>query len=672
MADARRDRLGYGFRRSLVLGYLVVAPGALLGALAGCSQGSSSGNDGGGGNAQGQGLGGTSGNGSLALCQAGEVICSGTVARTCDGKGGVRTQTDCQTDGTRCLPGIGCGSCLPGETSCSGGVGKYCAKDGSGFVQFDCDVEQGMRCDPDGCKGGCAAPELINTYLGCDYFPTVTANPVWQGFDYAVAVANAGTAEAQVLITRGATELVREKLPAGALRVFPLPWVSELKGGDVNACQETPDPGITRLVKSGAYRVRTDQPVTVYQLSPLQYELPVGERTKGCPVSAGCAQVPAEFKSDQCFSYSNDASLLLPVNAMTGNYDVVAWPSGPNGAGTVTVTATQDHTTLHVLGRGTGVLASGAGVTADAQGTVSLDRGDVLELLAAHDPTAPGFTGDLSGTRLRASAPVQVIAGNSCANIPDPGTRDCDHVEHALFPVETLGKDYFVTVPGDLPKELVVRVSAVVGETKLKVEPAIAPGKCKERTAFCSNADSSCASGYRFDASTALADVAGTCTPPYEITLRPGEAPTELRGITQDIHLVADQPVEVAEFMVGQTAAPQGRGDPSMALAVPTAQFRQQYTFVASNTYYENWVNLVAPVGAALVLDGESIPQDRWDPLPGGEYQVARWPLPRDREVHSMQSSQPFGILVYGYGRYTSFMYVGGLDLKHITPTPIY
>jgi hypothetical protein len=40
-------------------------------------------------------------------------------------------------------------------------------------------------------------------------------------------------------------------------------------------------------------------------------------------------------------------------------------------------------------------------------------------------------------------------------------------------------------------------------------------------------------------------------------------------------------------------------------------------------------------------------------------------------DVHKMTSSTPFGIVVYGYGKDTSYMYPGGLDLKRINDTPV-
>ena len=137
--------------------------------------------------------------------------------------------------------GTGCAGdacvCTPGTASCANGKATACRQDGSGIIDFDCDPVQGMTCDPDGCKGQCSPGELFASYIGCDYFPTVTLNPVWSGFDFAVAVGNTTMQAANVTVTRGATSVDSRMVAAGSLEVFKLPWVPELKGGDADACQ---------------------------------------------------------------------------------------------------------------------------------------------------------------------------------------------------------------------------------------------------------------------------------------------------------------------------------------------------------------------------------------------------------------------------------------------------
>ena len=376
------------------------------------------------------------------------------------GEGGLINVSTCGMD--RCV-------CQPGQASCTNGVAKACKSDGSGFVEFECDAVQGMSCEPSGCKGSCAETWTTTSYIGCDYYPTVTLNPVWSGFDFAVAVGNASDQPAHLTITRGSTSVAAETVDAGGIRIVKLPWVPELKGGDVNACQTPPDPGNTRVVLGGAYRLRSDVPVTAYQFSPLTYE--ISPAPASCPVGTQC---PGGL-DPACKSFSNDASLLFPVNALTGNYTGLAWPSGSKRAGFLAVTATADDTEVSVVGRGT--FAPGAGITSAGNGTVKLARGDVLELIADSSSPSGMYGSDLSGSLIRASRPVQVIGGHSCANIPNPTSGYCDHLEQALFPVEVLGNDYLVTFPAAVASESphVIRIAAVDAGTTLTFDPPIAP-----------------------------------------------------------------------------------------------------------------------------------------------------------------------------------------------------
>ncbi|MBM4362172.1 MAG: IgGFc-binding protein [Deltaproteobacteria bacterium] len=627
---------------------------ALLGIVAGvggcsCSEEASSA-------ANGEQDAGDGGSGIIDLCEPGQFTCVGDEARVCGAEAGAAATVDCAAQGLTCQEPFGCIACAPGEGTCSGGQATLCRKDGSGYDTFACDPLQGMTCDPDGCNGVCAPRELQESYVGCDYYPTVTLNPVWRGFDFAVAVANAGDGEAEVTVTRGAAAVETLRVAPGSLATVVLPWVDELKGGDEDSCLRPPDPGATRVVKGGAYRLRSDQPVTVYQLSPRDFK-----RTPtpaGCPLRIDCPFLPEpkdpadpadpanvlrdQFAKEGCLSFSNDASLLLPATALTGSYTTLAWPSGSNTAAFVAITATRDATEVTVRGRGR--LAAGAGISETGTGTVTLDQGDVLELVARHtgDGTEFDAEGDPSGTRIEASAPVQVIAGHSCANVPEATTQACDHLEESMLPAETLGTDYLVTFPAaraSVSPQL-VRIAAVQAGTRLDFNGLVP----KEIT------PASCARG---------------------CTIGPDDAPVELRSVTEDFRLTASAPVLVAQYLLGQDAVPSGAGDPSLSLVVPTAQYRGRYVFIAPSTYDARFVNITAKKGAVVTLDGAALPAADFEPIPGSDYAVARHQLDA-ADVHVVEGADEFGILVYGYGTFTSFMYPGGLDLERIAPPIIY
>ena len=424
-------------------------------------------------------------------------------------------------------------------------------------------------------------------------------------------------------VTRGPSTVTQASILPHSLATIPLPWVPELKGGDVDACQKTPDPGATRLVAQGAYRLRSTGPVTVYQFSPLEYEL--SPAPSGCPLPTQCGGPLSD-----CLSYTNDASLLLPAPALTGDYTALTWASTPTDAALLAVTATRDNTVVQLVPQGQ--FAAGAGIDGAGHGTVTLAAGDVLEVLATH-VAGSGYGSDLSGTRVHASQPVQVIAGHSCANVPTASTGYCDHLEQSMFPAEVLGKDYLVTFPraevGDSPHE--IRIAASTAPAHVHFDPAIAS----------------------------------------DMVLDPSAPPLTLQDVTKDVRVTADQPILVAQFMPGSTALPVavGSGDPSLSMAIPSAQFRSSYIFVASHTYYVNFVNVIAPAGAVVTLDGAPIDASEFSAIGASGFSVARHELSQT-DNHTASSTAPFGIVVYGYGKQTSYMYPGGLDLRALNPPP--
>jgi hypothetical protein len=215
-----------------------------------------------------------------------------------------------------------------------------------------------------------------------------------------------------------------------------------------------------------------------------------------------------------------------------------------------------------------------------------------------------------------------------------PNTGACDHLEDATLPSETLGSEYYVTFPAAVASVSphVVRITAVTAGTQLTFEPASVSAP---------------------------------------VTIGPEQPPFELKNVTSDFRVSATGPILVAQYMQGQDSVDSRSGDPSLAFAVPAAQYRTSYIFVASKTYDSNFVNVIAPAGATVTLDGTAVAASSFTPIGGSGHAVARVELSQT-EVHEIESQRAFGIVVYGYGQYTSYMYPGGLDLKRISPPPIF
>jgi len=506
---------------------------------------------------------------------------------------------------------------------------------------------------PGGVPQTCEQALAQQSYIGCEYWPTITSNSLlYPEFKFAVVAANPTGTTAEVTVTQGGIEIASTSVAPSGLETIELPWVNELKQqdavGDGSALTSA-------LVPDGAFRVVSSVPITLYQFNPLEFDL--GSNPPDCPNS---------LLLGGCFSFTNDASLLLPTTALRNEYYVMSYPtfhigtltSWTNGPGFLAVTATQDGTNVTVdssahVRAGAGVAALAAG----SQGTYSLDAGDVLMLQTAAlpagetpQPGQPCVTDnqfntlcpgppdyDLTGTHITSSAPINVIGGHDCTFVPYSNFA-CDHLEESMFPVETLGNDLVVTAPQAVaaietapgtPDNMFVRVLSAADGNSVSFDPA----------------------------------VNGT------VTLNAGEW-IEIGPVTQDFRVTSDDKVMVAQYMVGEnfSGASVGAGDPAMSIAIPTEQYRVAYTFLAPTTYTYNFVNIVAPTGTNVAIDGAPVDPTSFTAIGGTGLSVSR--LQISGGAHSMTGDNNFGIVVYGYGSYTSYIYPGGLNLETIVIVP--
>lgn len=544
-------------------------------------------------------------------CAVGDMHCNGNTLQTCGADG---TFTDSQVCANACSDTLGCVLCVPGTGTCNGNVSHACNAVGSGYDDTTCDPVQGSSCDAGSglCTGPCAPQAIGKSYIGCDYYPTITGNEVENDFQFAVAVSNTSTAPAMVTIDSGGLGApITFTVQPGAVQTQLLPW-NELKlctgAAQTGGCGGTQNKS-DLLSAKGAFHLRSTQPVTVYQFSPLDY-------AQGTP-------------PDQWFSYTNDASLLIPTNAWTGTYVVASSPawtytlSGDVYPGLLGITAMKDNTHVTITTKastpgGSGVPAFQTGVP----GMVTLNAGDVLELQT--------YTGDLTGSLVASDNPVQVIGAHDCTYLP-ASTPACDHLEESMFPFETLSDKYVIAAP-EVPssgfengKAEIIRIVGTASGTTLTYDPPQAGAPA----------------------------------------MIPDGGFVEISGNAASFYVTANHKILVAQYMEGE-AAGGGTGDPAMALAVATDQYRQSYLFHAPTNYESNFVQITAPTGASIMLDGAPASAS-FTPIGGSGFGVARVTLPgTGTGDHNMTGSMPFGIQVYGYGQYTSYWYPGGLNLNTI------
>ncbi len=490
------------------------------------------------------------------------------------------TTTDTTETGQPCGP-----ECCPGDAMCEGDISLICNDDGTAWEESEvCDPIQGLSCGAQGlCEGECTQAAIGLSYIGCDYYPTVTLQ--YDSYNtspkdnFAVAVANVYDQDAMITITQGNNMIVDTVVAPGDVEVITLPWVNPLTKGN----------GPTTMVTDGAYRLRSDRPIVVYQYNPL------------------------------ASTTTNDASLLLPVNAWGPDYMVASWPHWSGIPAFYAVVAHEDNTTVTLTpGPAAVSVAAGAGVAANGSGVVVLNESDVLEVITA--------SGDLTGTSVSADKPISVFGGHKCTNVPANITA-CDHLEEALFPIQTLADEYVVVPPVQVPnnaalKAQMVRIIATEPDTDITFEPDLGL-----------NQNLALAGQFiQLDLSTAQFKVTGS------------------------------KKIMVVQYMVGQSAG-FGTSDPAMVQAVTPAQFRSDYLFHAAPTWTANFVDIIAPNNAMVTVDGANVAA--WTAIGATGFSAAHVPLSNaGNGNHSVASNQKVGISVYGVQSAGSYWYPGGLDLE--------
>jgi hypothetical protein len=350
------------------------------------------------------------------------------------------------------------------------------------------------------------------------------------------------------------------------------------------------------------------------------------------------ADVPIAAYQVNATDFSTGSSLLLPRATYDAEYRVLTWPTfnrrtPPPGThdlhGYVAIVAPQDGTVVEVTPSAVvRASASQPSIPAGSPSLFTLDAHDVLTLQAVPD-------GDLSGTLVRCpSGECGVFAGHEAAafgeTTPPDGTHllgPCcaDHFEEMVFPTSSWGKTFAVA--------------------------RSAPRGTNER-----------------DVLRILAQKPGTL-----VTIQPSaDVPCPMLGTSQscEVKIMADTVVSASEpILVGhylQSAiwtdpflgGSVGDGDPALALAAPTEQYRREHSFAVPPGYTQSFLAISSPASGIVTVDGLPV---SLTPFAGGVYQAGRVPVAAG--PHRVSCPAGCGVLVHGYSDAAAYMFAAGLDL---------
>lgn len=311
---------------------------------------------------------------------------------------------------------------------------------------------------------------------------------------------------------------------------------------------------------------------------------------------------------------TTDAYLAFPLDAIGTEYYVLGYNRDFSFAlpTQATIVATQNNTTVTI----TSSLTSG-GFTAGVPSAIILQQGEVYQMRSLIDGA------DYSGTKVNADKPISVFGGAQCTNIS--GTlRACDHLVEQMPPLSSWGKS-FLTVP------LATRLQGDV---------------------------------FRFLAQTNATSV--SVNGAVVATLNAGDFFETILASGTYNRVTSNQPILVGQYS-RSSEADGVTSDPFFALVPPDEQFLNSYVVSAGTANIPaNYLNITSPTAniGTVMVDGVVVNAGLWNAIQATGFSGATVPVANG--VHTVSSSLPIGLLVYGFGSFDSYGYLGGQSFSPV------
>ncbi|HEU4389272.1 MAG TPA: PKD domain-containing protein, partial [Blastocatellia bacterium] len=308
------------------------------------------------------------------------------------------------------------------------------------------------------------------------------------------------------------------------------------------------------------------------------------------------AQNPITIYAYDYWLWASESFLALPTDALGTEYRALGYRNIPGAAvkGSIfSVVAIANGTTVTITPS-----ATTGSRTAGVPYTVLLNQGQNYQLYNTTDGE------DLSGSLITANKPIAVWGGHFGTRIPDLSAWENPLVEQ-LPPVAAWDRE-FITVTTKTHTKDTFRFLAATDNTAVNVNGNLVA------------------------------------------TLNAGQWYEQL--ITGPAHILASNPILVAQYGNSQLYEYGSGGDPYMSLVPPVTKYLNSYAVSSVFTDFEasNYLNIVTPTSAigTILLDGTVIGSSNFAPVGASGYSVAQ--LLVGKGLHNLNGSAPFGVMGYG------------------------
>ncbi len=259
-----------------------------------------------------------------------------------------------------------------------------------------------------------------------------------------------------------------------------------------------------------------------------------------------------------------------------------------------------------------------------------------------------GISSDVTGTTITATGPIAVFAGAYNAWVPDTNTQSGNPLVQEQIPVENWGTNILSLSFGGRMNGDSYRILAESNNTVISITGLVI---------------------------TNVDETNGHPTGPWTVmTSFETNVVTNQAGQFYDIIVdgpvvfQASQPIQVVQFANGEyfDNPPNENGDPCEILLAPTDRYLETNIFFTLDNITEdfaaNYLTIIVPVSAITntFVDSLQVSATNFVAIGTSGYYGATI-KETTSGTHTVTSSQPVGVLIYGFGQYDAYSYFGGI-----------
>lgn len=352
---------------------------------------------------------------------------------------------------------------------------------------------------------------------------------------------------------------------------------------------------------------------------------------------------------------SNDAALLLPVHGLGRKYVAASFVNltGNTRSSVLGFVATATGTTsVKIYNRANSLVQ-----------TVSLLQGQYFQRMNGNT-----LDTDVTGWYIEADKPIAVFSGSQQTSVGNSISAG-DLLVEQVPPVETLASTFVASPTNSRPVGCTTCVPDV-----FRYIPSDNGATIKSSITLTGKLHSATTSNANPPADVVISST-GISLGGIPRILNRGEF---VEVATNLPHIVSGtKPFYAFQYLIseqasngtGLPASPvvAGTGDPSLWSLPVVDQYQYDYTFIVPTSFTYNFVNITAPQGSTVQLDGNII-SPSWRNIGlaenGINYSTAAYPVTPGS--HKIVSQNKMGIVVTGFGTTASYAYMGGSGLEPI------